>query len=105
MESAGSGASAHQAITILTWFFLTALAGFLLLIARQYQREFGERTFFWAFALPPVLIGIGAARYAFTDQAGGDPLGDLTSGVGLFLFAIFSCLLTAQMLRSKDAAE
>lgn len=69
----------HQALTLIAWFALASLLLILLLIARFYQNVSGERTHFWVFGIAVVLFGIAAARYAFVDRTGGDPLGDLLS--------------------------
>ncbi|MEP7284876.1 MAG: hypothetical protein ABI947_03810 [Chloroflexota bacterium] len=69
--------TAHQAITIFSWFALAVLLILLLLIARFYQNVSGERTYFWVFSVPVVLFGMASARYAFVDHVGGDLLGDL----------------------------
>jgi hypothetical protein len=69
--------TAHQALTIFSWFALAILLIILLLIARFYQNVSGERTHFWIFGAPIVIFGIASARYAFVNQFGGDPLGDL----------------------------
>ena len=78
--------TAHQALTIFSWFALAVLLTLLLLIARFYQNVSGERTYYWAFILPIVLFGLASARYAFLDRVSGDPLGDvLWLGGGLVL--------------------
>src|SRR4051812_30317051 len=85
--------SAHQALTIFSWFALTVLLTILLLIARFYQTVSGERTHYWAFSLPIVIFGAASARYAFVNGSGGDALGDLLwFAGGLLLAAMCICL-------------
>jgi hypothetical protein len=80
--------TAHQALTIFSWFALAVLLFMLLLIGRFYENVTGERTRFWIFALPIIIFGIASARYAFIDQViGSDPLGDTLWLVGGVLLA------------------
>jgi len=79
--------SAHQALTIFSWFAVTILLVLLLLIARFYQNVSGERTHFWVFSLPVVVFGLAAARYSFVDQLNGDALGDVLWLLGGLLLA------------------
>lgn len=67
---------------LYTWFPLTALLFFLLLIARFYEKFSGQKTFFRWFFLPVVLFGVAAARYASIDQIAGDTIADLVSAMG-----------------------
>jgi hypothetical protein len=69
--------TAHQILTIISWFVLAALLALMLLIGRFYQNVTGERTHFWVFSIPIVLFGFASARYAFIDRVSGDALGDL----------------------------
>lgn len=91
--------TAHQALTIFTWFALAALLTILLLIGRFYENVTGERTRFWIFGLPIILFGLASARYAFIDQAiGGDVLGDalwllggvLLAGICIYLYNLMT---------------
>ncbi len=68
--------TAHQALTIFSWFAAAILLTILLLIARFYQNVSGDRTFFWLFAAPIIIFGMASARYASLTQVNGDPLGD-----------------------------
>jgi hypothetical protein len=78
--------TAHQILTIISWFVLAALLAFMLLIGRFYQNVTGERTRYWIFSIPIVLFGLASARYAFIDRVSGDVLGDLLLfGGGLVL--------------------
>jgi hypothetical protein len=84
--------TAHQVLTIIAWFLLAILLVLMLLIARLYQRVSGRQTFFWAFAVPIALFGVASARYAFNNQVGGDPLGDVLWGLGgalLFVLCVY----------------
>ena len=79
--------TAHQALTIFSWFALAALLTLLLLIARFYQNVSGERTYFWGFVLPIIMFGAASARYAFIDSINGDLLADLLWFAGGVLLA------------------
>jgi hypothetical protein len=79
--------TAHQALTIFSWFALAVLLTLLLLIARFYQNVSGERTRYWVFTLPIVMFGAASARYAFIDSIYGDLLGDLLWFSGGLLLA------------------
>ncbi len=93
--------SAHQALTVFSWFLLAVLLVLLLLIARLYQKISGKRTFFWAFAAPIMLFGVASARYAFADRVGGDPVGDVLWAVsGLLLIGLCGYLYYAMTARS-----
>ena len=72
----------HQILTIFSWFVLTVLIAFLLLIARFYQNVSGERTHFWGFIVPIIFFGLASARYAFIDQISGDLFGDMLLFIG-----------------------
>ncbi len=79
--------TAHQTLTILTWFAAAILLVILLLIARFYENVSGERTYFWLFGAPIILWGMASARYAFLGQVGGDLLGDALWLLGGLLLA------------------
>jgi hypothetical protein len=91
--------TAHQALTIFSWFALAALLFMLLLIGRFYRNVTGEHTRFWMFVLPIIFFGLASARYAFIDQAiGSDPLGDtlwlmgglLLAGICIYLYNLMT---------------
>ncbi len=79
--------TAHQSLTLLSWFAIAIVLVILLLIARFYESVSGERTYFWLFGAPIILWGIASARYAFLGQVGGDPLGDVLWLAGGLLLA------------------
>jgi len=82
--------SLNQFLVLYMWFPLAALLMFIFLIARFFEKFSGVQTYFRAFFVPVVLFGIGAVRYAGTEQIGGDPLGDVMMGIaGLTL--LFLC--------------
>jgi len=72
----------HQALTVFAWFVIATILSILLLIARYYQNVSGERTRFWAFGVSIIIFGLATARYAFTGQINGDPLGDILWLIG-----------------------
>ncbi len=79
--------TAHQTLTILSWFAIAILLVILLLIARFYENVSGERTYFWLFGAPIVFWGMASARYAFLGEVSGDPLGDVLWLAGGLLLA------------------
>jgi hypothetical protein len=91
----------NQFLMLYTWFMLTGLLFFLLLIARFYQKFSGTQTYFRLFMVPVVLFGVSAVRYASIGQVAGDPLADLTTAIaGLILLAL-SWVLYRHMLSSE----
>lgn len=90
-----------QVFLLYSWFVLSAVLGFVLLIARFYQRFSGERTFYRWYALPVVLYGLAAVRFASIDQAAGDPLGDLLAGAAGLSLIILIGRLYRQMTRGR----
>lgn len=93
----------HQALILYTWFPLTVLLFFLLLIARFYQKFSGKRTYFRFFMLPMVLFGAAAVRYASIDQIQGDILGDLLSASAGVSLLVLSVTLYRQMLAGVES--
>lgn len=94
--------SLHQFLVLYTWFPLSALLFFLLLIARFYQRFSGVKTYYWFYVLAIVLFGIMAVRYAGAGIVLGDLLSDafaILAG-GLLLFLLI--LLYINMMRHKN---
>ena len=93
--------SLHQFLVLYTWFPLSALLFFLLLIARFYQRFSGVKTYYWFYVLVIVLFGALAVRDAGAGLVVGDLLTDafsiLAGGILLFL----SILLQLHMTRQK----
>ena len=82
-----------QLFMLYSWFILSAVLGFVLLIARFYQRFSGERTYYRWYALPVVLYGAATVRFASIDQVAGDPVGDVLAGLaGLSLIFLIGRL-------------
>lgn len=90
-----------QVFLIYSWFVLAATLGFVLLIARFYERFSGERTFYRWYALPVVLYGMAAVRFASIDQVAGDPLGDLLAGAAGLTLIVLIGRLYRQMTRGR----
>jgi len=93
--------SLHQFLVLYTWFPLSALLFFLLLIARFYQRFSGVKTWFWLYVLVIVLFGAMAVRDAGVGMVVGDLLTDAFSILagGILLFLVI--LLQNHMMRQK----
>lgn len=90
-----------QVFLIYSWFVLTAILGFVLLIARFYERFSGERTRYRWYALPVILYGMAAVRFASIDQVAGDPLGDLLAGAAGLSLIVLIARLYRQMTRGR----
>jgi hypothetical protein len=91
-----------QLILLYFWFVLAGLLGFVALIARFYERFSGRRTGFRWLALPVVLFGAAALRYASIDQIAGDPLADLFAGAaGVALLALAARLYRLMLAGRK----
>lgn len=93
--------AASQLFLLYTWFALTALIFFFLLIARFYQKFSDERTYFRAYIVPIVLFGIAAVRYASIDQVR-DPLADSISGIGGICLMLLVILLVRRMTHKRQ---
>ena len=83
-----SAESFSQLLTLYSWFPLTALLFFLMLIARLYERFAGEKTHFRLFAIPIILFGIHAVYQ--TNRASADTfiMGLLPATGGLTLIGL-----------------
>jgi hypothetical protein len=83
--------SAHQFLTLYTWFAVLALVGLMALIARFYERLSGERTYFYWFLVPGAAFGGAAARLSMLDRVTGDAWADaclLVGGVSLGVLCV-----------------
>lgn len=94
--------SMHQILTLYTWFPLAGLIGFLLLIARFYQKFSGERTYFFWFVVPMVLFGAAVVRYSSINQVAGDWFGDLSLAIGGVALIVLSVRLVARMTAGRS---
>jgi hypothetical protein len=85
METAGL----IQLLSIFAWFPVAVLLALLTLIARFYQKQTGESTYYPVFGVPIVCFGLAAAQQARTNQLFSDPLSDLLLfGGGVVLVAL-----------------
>ena len=66
-----------QAALLIFWFMLAMLIFVLALIARFYESNSGQPTYFRWYAAPIVLLGVGVVRYVSLNQWGDDPIGDI----------------------------
>jgi hypothetical protein len=64
--------SAHQFLTIYTWFGLSALVFLMALVARFYERLSGQRTYYQLFFVPMLAFAAATVRLAGLDQLVGD---------------------------------
>ena len=90
--------SLSQLLTLYTWFVLTAVLAFLMLIARFYQKFSKGRTYFRLFLMPILLFGASAVRYASIDSVAHDPFADLMTATGGVLLVILSAFLYRRMM-------
>jgi len=98
-------ASLSQFLTLYNWFPLAFLLVFLLLIARFYQKSVAEKTYYFWFALPILLFGAAAMRYASIDQLTGDPWGDLLLGIGGVALLTLALFLYFRMTRNHGESR
>jgi predicted ABC-type sugar transport system permease subunit len=96
-----AGISIAQLLMLYVSFLLAFLLGFLLLIARFYQKFASERTFFELFGIPIVLFGAGLVRYASLDRITGDVVGDLFIGTAGLTLTFLSVFLYHLMTRNR----
>jgi len=92
--------SLNQFLVLYMWFPLAALLMLIFLIARFFEKFSGEQTYFRLFLLPVILFGIGAVRYAGTEQIGGDIFGDTVMGIaGITLLFLCTRLYWLMIVR------
>ena len=87
----------NQLLNLYTWFLLTALLFFLMLIARFYERFSGERTHFRVFMVPAVLFGVDVVHRAAGSPLGQDWLGALLSAAAGIILTVLCLRLYRQM--------
>lgn len=64
------------------WLAGVGLIYMLALIARFYEVNSGEKTYYRYFVVPPVLFGSATARYSSLNRWGGDWIADILLFVG-----------------------
>jgi hypothetical protein len=87
---------------LYTWFPLSVLLFFLLLIGRFYQRFSGVKTYYWYYVLVIVLFGAMAVRDAGAGLVVGDLLTDAFSILAGGFLLFLSILLHLHMTRQKN---
>jgi hypothetical protein len=97
-----SPAALSQLLLLYSWFAVSGLIVFLLLIARFYQRFASVPTHFRLFLVPIVVYGIGAVRYTAVGRIGGDLAGDLMMGTAGISLAALCVQLAHRMLTRKQ---
>ncbi len=91
----------NQALLICAWFPLTALLTTILLIARFYQNQAQERTYYTFFAVPILLFGLAVAHGANVNRVVGDPISDLLMFAGGILLAGLVLILFRRMTSGR----
>lgn len=91
--------SAHQLLTIYTWFGLSAFIFLMALIARFYQRLSSQRTYYQLFIIPVVAFAAATIRFSSQDRITGDILGDSMLLVGGASLAVL-CLHMYRLMTS-----
>lgn len=94
--------SLHQFLVLYTWFPLTVLLAFMLLIARFYQKFSGEETYYWLYLAVIVLFGALFVRMASIEFGMGDLLVDILSATVGILLLFLSVLLYFRMMSTKE---
>jgi hypothetical protein len=87
---------------LYTWFPLSVLLFFLLLIGRFYQRFSGVKTYYWYYVLVIVLFGAMAVRDAGAGLVVGDLLTDAFSILAGGFLLFLSILLHLHMTKQKN---
>jgi hypothetical protein len=91
----------HQLLTIFNWFLISILIGFLALIARAYEQISDEKTHYWRFLIPFLLLGGASVRTAFVNDLNGDTLADVLWVMGGFSLALLSLSLYNSMMSKR----
>jgi hypothetical protein len=91
----------NQALLIFAWFPLTAFLTIILLVARFYQNQAQERTYYIFFAVPILLFGLAVAHGANVNQVVGDPVGDLLMFAGGLLLVGLVLVLYRRMTSGR----
>lgn len=97
-------AAFSQLLTLYTWFLLAAFIGFLLMIARFYQRFSGEKTYYWLFGVPIILLGADAVRQTRL-QVVNDTVGLLLSAAAGVLLIGLCALLYRRMTNGRGIQQ
>lgn len=71
-----------QVALLIFWFALAMLMFIMALIARFYEANTNQPTYYRWYALPVVLMGFSAVRYVSLHQWGGDPVADGVMFIG-----------------------
>lgn len=90
-----------QALTVYAWFPLAAYVSIILLIARFYHKQTGERTYFVLYLVPIILFGIAAAHYASINRVMGAILGDILLFVAGAIFSVLCLVLFRRMTTGR----
>ncbi|MCK6576768.1 MAG: hypothetical protein L6Q98_01550 [Anaerolineae bacterium] len=99
-----NSAAFSQLLTLYTWFLLAAAIGFLLLIARFYQKFSGERTYYWLYLAPIGLFGVEAVRQTRLQMVD-DAVGVLLSAAAGLLLIALSTVLYWRMTSGRKLPE
>ena len=94
-------ASLIQLLTIFAWFPVAVLLAILMLIARFYQKQTGELTYYPLFGVPIVCFGLAAAQQARTSQLFSDPISDLLLFGGGVLLVVLCLWLYHKMTSGR----
>lgn len=91
----------NQALIIYAWFPLAALLTIMLLIARFYQNQAQERTFYPFFSVPIILFALSVAHGADVNRVLGDPVSDLLMFAGGLLLMGLVLVLYRRMTSGR----
>ncbi|MBX3063950.1 MAG: hypothetical protein KF726_13290 [Anaerolineae bacterium] len=85
--------TAHQLLTVIAWFLMAILIGFVVLIARFYEDVSGERTYYPVFFVSILCFAGASARSAFTNAIDDDLLATGLWIIGAVSLAVLSLYL------------
>jgi hypothetical protein len=86
---------------LLFWGMIAVLLAILYAIARFYQITSGQHSHYHWFAVPIVLFGVGAARYAVVGDFRGDAVGDALMVAGSLVLIVAASWLVRLMMGGR----
>lgn len=90
-------------LNIYIWVVVGILLFFLFAIAQFYEKKSGRRSFYPAFLIAALILGVAAIRYVFlTPTIVGDLWGDALRFIGSLVLGGFGLFLLRRMTGSRS---